>query len=568
MAKHTAPSTVGWGQRILMGLVALLVVVAGYGAYTLLAGDGPEDDSPGTAAGVGDGAAPSADGGTAGGDVRCGRVTIWSAPEVLPAVTAAAERARDDCFTYSVVTRGTAVAQAAVERGELPDAWIPSSTAWATLAASGGAEVTVGEVLASSPVMLASTPETVQAMAGLGIGAESTWPEVLTIYRELLASGDAPVDLRVGDPRVDAASLALVNTVSGAVGGVDDPESPVRDLLVVLAQNAVQGDVASAVRSVPSTLVPLTEQQLADAAEKGLQLQGLPLESGAVQVPFVRGREAVSPDAVDALEQQLVSDAGRADLAALGLRPGADGAAPGVAGVPANLTSAGAGVDPAEVAAVAETWSVIAPESRILTLIDISGSMEAQIGRTTRIDLTREAAQTALSVIPGQTEIGLWYFSTALDGRKDYRAVVPLRPLDEELRGVTQRDLLMTETANLGLDILEGDTGLHDALWAGYKYMRDNSEAGSISSVLLLTDGINDDSTGGLSDEEVVALLEKARDAEGGAPVTVVLIGVGPDVDEAGLQRLAEAAGGEAVVIRDPRELPQVFVDVVASRAQ
>ena len=49
--------------------------------------------------------------------------------------------------------------------------------------------------------------------------------------------------------------------------------------------------------------------------------------------------------------------------------------------------------------------------------------------------------------------------------------------------------------------------------------------------------------------------------------MTVVLIGVGPDVDADALDRLATAAGGESLVLTDPRELPQVFVDVVARRA-
>src|SRR5699024_4984966 len=113
---------------------------------------------------------------------------------------------------------------------------------------------------------------------------------------------------------------------------------------------------------------------------------------------------------------------------------------------------------------------------------------------------------------------------------------------------------------------LTGDTRLTDSSRAAHPHLQAAGDASSISSRLLLTDGINDDSTDGLSDDEVVDLLTEAREA-GDRPVTVVLIGMGPDVDEEALDRLASAAGGESFVLRDPRELPQVFVDVVARRA-
>lgn len=575
MARHSSPSTTNWGQIIAVGLVALLLLVAGFSAFNLLTGGRSGDPDPAAAsdsAGQDSGQDASADdakddaAAPADGDRQCGRVTIWSEPALLPAVTAAAERAGDDCYKYSVVPRATATAQASLSRGDLPDAWIPSSSVWPAQAAAKDVPLTLGETLATTPVMLAGTPEAVAALGQVGIGADSTWPEVLTTYAGLVESGEAPVQLRVADPRIDAASMSLLGTVSKAIGGPPEPGTPTDQLMVMLAQTAVQGDATAAVASDPTTLVPVTEAQVADAADRGLSLQGLPLASGVIDIPFVRGREAVSADAVDALEQQLTSAEGAADLTALGLRPGTDGPSPELTGVPGNLGVDGEPLDPQALAALGERWSVIAPQSRILTLIDISGSMEAEVGESTRIDLTREAAQTALSVVPDQTEIGLWYFSTSLDDDKDYRSVLPLRPLDEEVRGVTQRDLLLSETASLSLDILEGDTGLHDSLWAAYKYMVDNQEEGTISSVLLLTDGINDDSTGGLSESEVIDRLTEAR--EGSAtPVTVVLIGVGGDVDASALDRLAKAAGGEALVIEDPRQLPQVFVDVVASRA-
>lgn len=54
MSKHSSPSTVGWGQRALLALLALVVLAAGVGAWRLLTdgGAGVEQARP-TASGAG-----------------------------------------------------------------------------------------------------------------------------------------------------------------------------------------------------------------------------------------------------------------------------------------------------------------------------------------------------------------------------------------------------------------------------------------------------------------------------------------------------------------------------------
>lgn len=362
--------------------------------------------------------------------------------------------------------------------------------------------------------------------------------------------------------------MTLLGTLGGQLDLADSADG--RGLLVLLAQTAVQGDPLAAL-SGPPTIVPATEQQIGRAAEEGQELVGATIGDGAgvVRLPFVTVGAPEATAAVEALRAELTSERAASDLADIDLRAGVDGAAPEVAGVPADLPAGqAADVDPAQLGALAETWTVLAPQSRILTLIDISGSMDAEVADgVTRVDLTRQAAQAALSVVPEQTAIGLWFFATELQGDRDYLDEVPVRALNEEVRsGVTQKDFLLADTERLTTDLLTGDTGLHDSLWAAYTTMQEDASPESISSVLLLTDGMNDDPGGGLSEDEVVQRLTEARDA-GGSPVTVVLIGMGPDVDARALDRLATAAGGESLVLTDPRELPQVFVDVVARRA-
>ena len=567
-SKDTGP---GRPPALIGAIALLLLLLVGAGVFFLTrGGDGddvaaptPTDDQAGATT-----EAPAADDTAATtAPPDCSPVTVWAAPEIVDAVESAAERATTDCLDFQVDEREAVRAASALREGDQPDVWIPGSVAWAQLAAEDGVDLEVGEPVASSPVLLVTAPETTSTLEQAGITGDTSFAELTGAYRELAAAGDPPFVLRMGDPRVDAASMALLSGTRGQAGGWADESDESREALVRLAQTTVQGDPLSAVQADPSTVVPVTEQQLAQA--DGGDLQGLSLADGGgvVRMPFVTAGGSGSPDAVAALQQELRSEETAAELAELGLRAGTVGEAPDVAGVPEGLTVAGSDASAGDVAATAETWAAVAPESRILAVVDISGSMEAEVVGTTRIDLARTAVQTAVSVIPEQTTMGLWYFATALDGQLDHAEQVPLRPLEAEVDGGTQKELLLATTDDLGLETLAGDTGLHDSLWAAYQAMQAQQTDDSISSVLLLTDGVNDDSTGGLSEDEVVGLLAEAR-AGSDAPVNVVLIGMGPDVDEEALQRLAEAAGGETLVLRDPSELPQVFVDVVANRAQ
>lgn len=589
MSKHRASSSFSWGQPLGWILLALLLVGGAVGLYQVLSGgdetaasdgdgqgDGGTDagdaagagDDADTTTGVDDGASSTADGAAGTVDPQdCGSVTVWVSPVLAPAAEAAVGRAGDDCFSYDLVTRESASAQSALRGGDQPDVWLADSTAWPQVLAAGGVDLEVGSTIASSPVLLAGQEDLAAALGELGVDEDTTWAQLMETYQEVGGTRpDADVQLRLGDPRVDPASMAMLGTVGSQLVAAE-PGTPASNFMVGLAQSSVQGDPLSVIDG--RTLVPATEQQLAEAGDD--ELVGIPLRDGigVVRMPFVRVGEPASAAAVDALETALTSEEAATDLTAASLRPGTDGPAPTVAGVPEGVAASGEDPEAGTIEALADRWSVIAPQSRILTLIDISGSMEVPVGDTdtTRIDLTRQAAQTALAVLPDQTAIGLWYFSTELDGDKDWVERVPLRALNTEVRsGVTQKDVLLAETEKLTLDALETDTGLHDALWAAYEHMAAEASPDSIASIVLLTDGKDDDPAGGLDEDEVIEMLREAR-AEANQKVTVVLIGMGEEVEAEALERLAEAAGGQSLVLRDPSQLPQVFVDVVAERA-
>jgi Ca-activated chloride channel family protein len=66
---------------------------------------------------------------------------------------------------------------------------------------------------------------------------------------------------------------------------------------------------------------------------------------------------------------------------------------------------------------VIESWTLSNEPSRLLAVLDVSGSMGTVVpgtGGATRLALTKQAALRGLGLYPKQTEIGLWTFSTDL----------------------------------------------------------------------------------------------------------------------------------------------------------
>jgi hypothetical protein len=73
-----------------------------------------------------------------------------------------------------------------------------------------------------------------------------------------------------------------------------------------------------------------------------------------------------------------------------------------------------------------QQWVTLSVRTRMLAVIDVSGSMAEDVGRTTRTQLAVEAAGVALQFMPDDAQVGLWAFSIGLgEGSKDYRELVP-----------------------------------------------------------------------------------------------------------------------------------------------
>ena len=137
------------------------------------------------------------------------------------------------------------------------------------------------------------------------------------------------------------------------------------------------------------------------------------------------------------------------------------------------------------------TWSAVTLKARMLTVIDVSGSMAQDAGQgRTRIELARDAAITALTLYPDSAKIGLWAFSELQNPPADWVSLVGIGRLTSEVDGVPRRDALIGAARSLP-SLVEGGTGLYDTTLAAFRTVRADYDPARINSVVLLTDGRN-----------------------------------------------------------------------------
>jgi hypothetical protein len=194
-----------------------------------------------------------------------------------------------------------------------------------------------------------------------------------------------------------------------------------------------------------------------------------------------------------------------------------------------------------------------------LAVIDVSGSMADKVSGKTRMQLTIEAATGGLSLFPDSASLGLWTFSTKIgsDGVADYKQLVPIAPLSKRQRGK------IVDQLKIQHPIANGGTGLYDTAIAAVRAVRASYDQRAVNSVLLFTDGKNDD-PGSPTLAQAVTVLKGLQDV--GRPVRIIALGMGPDVNIDELSALAGATGGQAYLARNPGDLKSVFINALQSR--
>jgi len=527
------------------------------------------------------------------GDVR---LAVAASPEVAPAIRSVAtswagSTAVDGkCVTVEVTARESAEVAAAVagpQRAglvglgqasgsvQVPQVWVPDSSLWRQRlqAAAPGFRPSDGTSVAASPVVLAM-PKPVAS--GLGTGGGLTWDAVVRRLRT-----DTPLNVGVVDPARDTAGLSGLLAFAQAaakLGAQAQPATVAALRTLAKGSSAVRADLLS---RFPDTLTPdaiasslgaavLPEQAVLayDAQSPPIPLTALYVTPAppALDFPFLvmPGADPTTSRAVAGLRSALSTASFRNNLAEQGLR-GPDGVGGAgfdyPAGAPTSIARASGAADLNAVDQTLSAWLALTQPGRILTAIDVSGSMLTKVptaGNRTREQVTVEAATRGLDLFDDSWALGLWTFSTNLDGNRDYREILPVGPLS------STRDRAVRGLAGIRPKA-GGGTGLYDTVLAAYRAMLDTWDAGRLNTVVIMTDGDNDDANG-LTLPALLDELGKRKDPR--RPVDIVVIGIGPDVTQAPLRQITGVTGGGVFTAPDPADIGTIFLRALALHTQ
>jgi Ca-activated chloride channel family protein len=503
-------------------------------------------------------------------------VKIVAAPAIAPVIQEITKRDIDaTCIAIRIVPQNAADVSAELAGGsnEPPALWIPDSSLWPKrarkdAASQGGNQLRIEEhePIAISPLV---------AVTARKDAAKLGWPDTSPGWQELIAG---PIPTTIGDPLSTTEGLATLLVVRQLLGNPDGTPRP--ELVGALLQ--VGRGAVPAVQSAYDRLggdsealaFTATEQSVVSYNRAGGRAAVVAMypKDGTVSLdyPVVRVSRPEEPsalaDAAETVDAALRTPEALNTLQAAGFRA-RDGSIGGGIGESSGIRTARPTLVPLpsieEATEVLRTWSAITLDVRMLVVIDVSGSMDADAGNgMTRIELARDAALTALGLFPETTEVGLWAFSIQQAPPDDWIALVSMGLFTDDVGGRPRRQALQEAFASLP-SRTEGGTGLNDTLLAAFRTQRAGYDAGRVNSVVVLTDGRNEDPNGIRTE----ALLNTLRtEADPARPVPIIPIGMGPEVDFPTLQQIAAATGGKAYLASNPADIRSVFLDAIIER--
>ncbi|MFF3448271.1 VWA domain-containing protein [Streptomyces sp. NPDC002667] len=521
-------------------------------------------------------------------------IEVAASPDIAPALKAVAEDARDKdvtsdgrCLDVTVTARESYEVAAALGAGRKSGAqvWVPDSDAWVERVADTTAATQVTSLgnVASTPVGVAVVPSAAKALG---------WPAKTYTWSELAGETLRAKKLGLGavDPARSSPGLLALARINAAASGTKDGDVRAATMAKALSEHTsdsdthlldtLPGGTQDTGRSGTGRNQALILSEQAAFAHNSAQDGGQDLDlfypkdgSPLLDYPYTL---------VD--EPRLSTDEGRAALRFMtllgeaaprqflrvfGFRTDAESPSPALvaeAGGRSPQPYARILDDSASKGAVQEAlgmWTITVESARITTVVDASSSMAEPVpgGGRSRMDVTKESLLQALATFTAEDEIGLWKFSTKLDGDKDYRVLVPTGPLGKAGISSGRRAKLSAAFKSLK-PVPHGETGLYDTTLAAYRAAVASYAKGRFNALVVLTDGVNRD-PGSISRSDLVSELQKLADPE--RPVPLIAIAVGPDSDRREVDQIARATGGSGQRVNEPSQIHAAMLRAITA---
>ncbi|WP_208644073.1 VWA domain-containing protein [Nocardia neocaledoniensis] len=467
-------------------------------------------------------------------------------PAISGPVRAAADRfnaskprVRDHCAQVRVAVHPSAAVAAGL--ADLA-AWDPALGAkpglWVADSSRSIEQVRVPGLIEGTPASIATSPIVLAVPDALRQALEQhhvAWADLPRLQQgsldEVGLSGWG--GLRMALPAGDATTAAAA-AVGGAVSGTDPLTAEAAGSGQVVA--AISGlaadaeepaDLASAMAAVSADpsgdavhAVAATEQQLRTGGLTAFRPVGTaPLAdypAALLSGPWVdKTQNLIASRFIDFLRAPEQAGA-----------VAAEGFGPAIGAAPANP-------DKAALEKVRSTLANPVLGVNATVLLDVSSSMGTAEGSTTRLANAGAAVASTLTVMPPDFGLGLWTFGKNLAGADPYKVQVPTALLSD-----TQRTAVGSAVTSVKASQNSTDQA-YPSLLAAYRAAVAAYSPGRTNSILVITDGPDDDST--LTGPALIEQITAATSAK--TPVRVDVIVIGGQGTQT-LQTVATQTGG------------------------
>ncbi len=287
--------------------------------------------------------------------------------------------------------------------------------------------------------------------------------------------------------------------------------------------------------------------------------------------PVVRLRRATDDPslskAADSFEKALRTPAARSRFTDAGFRAPDGTPIPhlgAAAGVTPDLVPPATAPTSAQTLNVVRLWNAAVADSNTLAVIDLSGSMADPAGNgQSKVVVATDAANRATAFFPDSSALGLWVFSSDQGGRQPWAELVPLGGLGDRYGTGTRRQALVAAEQTMARRV-HGGTALYDTVLASYHQVQADFDPSKTNSVVLMTDGRNEDTSSTRTLAQLLAELRSAADPA--KPIKIITIGIGSGADASALTQISSATDGKYYSVQNAADITGVFLDAVALR--